>query len=253
MNGDKLMMCNRLYNDLSYLWPLVSFPQDYAKEASYWRRVLREKLEPGRHKILELGVGGGHHLSHLTDDFQATAVDLSESMLAHSQRLNPGVEHQVGDMRTVRLNKKFSAVLIHDAIGYILTEKDLIATFKTAAIHLKLSGIFIMAPDNFRETFQEPRIHHEIRSSGAMEVTYVEYEHDPDPQDSMIESIIVYFIREKGALHIEQDRHVLGLFPLQTWLDLMNQAGFDVEKVPHPVHDDGREAYLLVGTLREGT
>lgn len=74
---------NRMYGDLAYLWSLISPPEDYATEAQYWRDALRDKLGPGRHEIIELGVGGGHNLSHLTDDFQATAVDLSQQMLDH--------------------------------------------------------------------------------------------------------------------------------------------------------------------------
>jgi hypothetical protein len=30
----------------------------------------------------------------------------------------------------------------------------------------------------------------------------------------------------------------------------MAGAGFEVDKRPYPVHDDGREAYLLIGTVR---
>ena len=128
---------NRLYDDLAYLWPVISPPEDYAAEAVYWRRALREKLGPGRHHVLELGVGGGHNLSHLTPYFQATAVDLSPRMLALSEKLNPGVEHHLGDMRTVRLGRKFDAVLVHDAISYMLNEDDLRATFATARYHLR--------------------------------------------------------------------------------------------------------------------
>jgi hypothetical protein len=38
---------------------------------------------------------------------------------------------------------------------------------------------------------------------------------------------------------------------VDTWLDLMNQAGFDTEKVSYPVHDDPRQTFLFVGALRE--
>lgn len=240
---------NRLYDDLAYLWPLLSPPENYADEARYWRDALREKLGPGRHHILELGVGGGHNLSHLTRDFQATAVDLSDGMLAHSKRLNPGVEHLIGDMRTVRLGCIFKAVIIHDAISYMLTKEDLRATFATAAAHLEPGGIFITAPDWFRETFQSPWVSHSTTVGEGMELTYIEYTYDPDPDDTTVETVMFYMIREQGRLRIEEDLHITGLFPLQTWVDLMSEAGFVVEKKAYPVDDDPRQAYLLVGTL----
>ena len=247
------MKLNRMYDEFAHLWPLISAPEEYADEARHWRDVLREKLGPGRHEILELGVGGGNNLSHLTSDSQATAVDLSEKMLTNSMRLNPSVQHHVGDMRHVRLGRKFKAVLIHDAVSYMLTEEDLRLTFATAKAHLEQGGVFVTAPDSFRETFSGPRVSHSTRSDEKTELTYIEYDYDPDPNDTTIETIMFYLIRERGALRIEQDRHITGLFPLQTWTRLMAEAGFAVEKWPYPVHDDRREAYLLVGLAGQAT
>jgi SAM-dependent methyltransferase len=240
---------DRLYGDLAYLWPLVSPPEDYAAEARCWRDVLRRKLGPGRHSILELGVGGGHNLSHLTADFEATAVDLSPDMLGLSKRLNPGVEHLVGDMRTVRLGRKFKAVFIHDAISYMRTEADLRATFDTAAVHLEAGGVFITSPDRFRESFHDPCVDSSTRSDGRTELTFIEYTHDPDPADTTVETIMFYLIRTDGRLQIELDRHITGLFSRRRWLDLMEQAGFQVEQCPCGPEDSPQSSVLLVGTL----
>jgi hypothetical protein len=172
-------------------------------------------------------------------------------MLALSAKLNPGVEHHVGDMRTVRLDRKFKAVIIHDAIDYMLNEADLRAAFETAAAHLEPGGVFITAPDHFRETYRDPRVTSTTRSDGKTELTFIEYDYDPDPEDTTVESIMFYLIREGGELRIEQDRHVTGLFPLQTWLDLMEKAGFSVEQLRCENGDDPRQSVLLVGTSGE--
>ena len=245
------MKLNRLYNDLAYLWPLLDPPEDYAQEASFWRQALREKLGPGRHEVLELGVGGGHLLSHLTADVQATAVDISATMLAHSKRLNPGVEHHLGDMRSVRLGRFFKAVLIHDAISYMLTEDDLRAAFATAKAHLRPGGILITVPDWYRETFHGTSVDHRTRTVGGKEFTYVQYVTDLDPTDSTVETVFIYMVKENGRLKVETDRHVTGIFPLATWQDLLSQAGFDVEAKPYPVYDDDGEGFLLVAMLKE--
>lgn len=62
-----------------------------------------------------------------------------------------------------------------------------------------------------------------------------------------------YLIRESGRLRIELDRHVTGLFPLQTWLGLMTETGFKVEQYPCEHGDDPRQSILLVGTLGKRT
>jgi len=245
-----MMKLPRMYTEFAGYWPLISDPADYANEAHHWRDALRSRLGPGRHEILELGVGGGNNLSHLTADFQAMAVDISPPMLKQARKINPGVELHVGDMRTVRLGRTFQAVLIHDAISYMLSEEDLLATFTTAAAHLGPGGVLITTPDWVRETFRGSAVNHGTNTDGKTTFTHLEYTYDPDPTDTTIESLSWYLIREGSGLRIEQDRHVLGLFPRRTWVERMDQAGFEVEKVPYDVHDDHREAFVFVGTLR---
>jgi len=240
----------RMYTEFARYWALISPPEDYAVEARRWRDVLRSRLGPGRHEVLELGVGGGNNLSHLTDEFDAVAADLSPEMLEQARRLNPQVEFHVGDMRTIRLGRTFKAVLIHDAISYMTTEEDLRATFVTAAAHLDRGGVFVTSPDWFRETFRDPQVSFGANSDGQVTFTLVEYTWDPDPSDTEIDSLCWYLIREGGALRIEQDRHVLGLFPLDAWLRLLEESGFEATTEPYNVYDDHRDSWLLVGTLR---
>lgn len=238
-----------MYTDLAHLWPLMSVPADYEAEARHWREALRAKLGPGRRRILELGVGGGNLLSHLTRDFDATAVDLSDAMLANSRRLNPSVEHHVGDMRSVRLGRSFDAVIAHDAVSYLTSEDDLSSTFATAAAHLSSGGVFVCAPDWVRETFRASASAHGPRGVDP-ELTMFKHAFDADPTDTTVEEVYLFTLRRGRDVQVVEDRHVLGLFPLATWLALMDAAGFDVEKRPYPVHDDGHEAWLLVGTIR---
>ena len=241
----------RLYDDLAYLWPMVSPPEDYAEEAGYWRRAIRNRLGPGRHRILELGAGGGHNLSHLTADFEAEAVDLSPRMLEHSRRLNPDVRHHLGDMRTVRLGTVFDAVLIHDAVSYMLTEDDLRAAFATARAHLRPGGLLLVAPDLVKENFRNGMVLHWPipPSSGGIEVEVEERITDPDPTVTMIESVITYTITEGGSRRVETDVHRTGLFPINTWVRLMSECGFHTQVLPLPGDGDGCGEHLFSGVL----
>jgi SAM-dependent methyltransferase len=238
----------RLYGELAYLWPLLSPPQDYAEEARSWKRVLREKLGPGRHEILALGVGGGHHLSHLTDEFQATAVDLSENMLQISRELNPGVEHHRGDMRSVRLGRTFQAVLVHDAIGYMRSEDDVRAALATAAAHLDAGGVFLTSPNYLRDTFRGPYVYSVTRSSGGVELTFIEVDQASGLDAATVESLMFFLIRRGDELTLEHDRHLSGLFPTSTWLRLLGEAGFRVEERARPASEEAPPGTLFVGT-----
>ncbi|MEC9280618.1 MAG: class I SAM-dependent methyltransferase [Chloroflexota bacterium] len=245
------MTLHRLYNDLAWLWPVISPPEEYADESGYWRRALWGKLGEGRHRILELGSGGGHNLSHLTRHFQATAVDLSPHMLRLSTGLNLGVDHHLGDMRSVRLGQIFDAVLIHDAISYLLTEEDLKSSLETCRVHLRSGGVLLIAPDWVREDFDgaTSKQFQWVRKKGRVEVTIDEHLHDPDPDDTQIESIYTYTIKEIGKERVEKDTHITGLFPIATWTRLMEAAGFRVEVTRLPPNRGGYGGVMFSGVL----
>ena len=242
-----------LYDELAYLWPAISPPEDYALEAVHWRQALRKHLGPGRHRLLELGVGGGHNLSHLTAEFDAAAVDISPKMLELSRRLNPGVEHHLGDMRNFRLpGQAFDAVLIHDAICYMQTEDDLRAAFCTARVHLRPGGLLLVAPDLVRDTFR-PGMHLRWTTKrDGVEIVTEERVYDPDPTDTTVESHFTYTINEMGVRRVEHDIHVTGLFPIATWMSLFEEAGFTTELIPLPGDGDGCGEHLFCGVLRPG-
>ncbi|MEM9413898.1 MAG: class I SAM-dependent methyltransferase [Planctomycetota bacterium] len=250
----------RLYDDLARLWPHLSPPEHYAPEAAAVRGILDEHLgdPPAGQKwrILELGAGGGHTLYHLADHFDCTAVDLSQPMLDQCKALNPKIPCIQGDMRSVQLGETFDAVLIHDAIDYMLTEADVLATLRTAATHLRPGGVALIAPTYVKETFVDgdvaddgttipgignPRGEGEppaLRSSAAIhdELTYFTFVHDTDPEDSVFEMILLYLIRDGQTRQVQlvEDRHTCGLFAAEHWLAMMQQAGLQPQPVAPP-------------------
>ena len=227
------MTTPRLYDELSDLWPLVSPPDDCAAEAKHARDILLRCLdETGVHKrysILELGSGAGHTFCHLVDEFDAEAVDLSGPMLDRSRALNPAVTHHAADLRTVRLGKRFDAVLAYDSLDYMLTEADLRAAFVTAAEHLRPGGLFVAAINYTCETFAEHESAHDFHSDGDVDLTNISYVH-AHPSGVGIELVMLLLVRQDGELRVEEDRHHCGLFPLETWQHLLDEAGFDVEE-----------------------
>lgn len=216
----------KLYNELAPWWHLLSAPADYADEAKFVRRVLRESCVNPPRTVLELGSGGGNNASHLKCFFQMTLVDRARGMLRASRQLNPECEHVLGDMRTVRLKRTFDAVFIHDAIMYITTERDLLRVVQTAFVHCKPGGAVVIMPDCTRETFA-PGVKHGGHDDGARGMRYLEWTYDPEPNDSTYITDFVYLLRAaNGTVRAEQDRHTEGLFARATWLRLLKQAGF---------------------------
>lgn len=259
------MPAPRLYADLAHLWPLLSPPEDCAAEARIVREVLTSRLRVKDRKlrVLEFGAGAGHTLVHLGDLVDAVAVDTSEAMLAHCRRANPRVQAVVGDMRSASVSLpgagalpgtggKFDAVLLYDAIDYLLSEADVRATFANAHRHLRRGGLFLAAPTYTAETFENGHAAVDRRAGDGLDVTYLSYVHDPNPLDSTFELILVYLIRQGRGVTIEEDRHKCGLFPLDAWATWMDEAGFRVE-VRENAGDTSAEEQphvMLIGTKR---
>jgi len=236
----------RLYREFASWWPLLSPPEEYLEEATFYRELLVAACEAPPRTLLELGSGGGSNASHLKQQLTLTLVDRSKEMLAVSFALNPECEHALGDMRDVRLGRVFDCVLIHDAICYLTSEAELRAAFDTAFAHCRPGGAVLLAPDHVRETFQTGTAHGGHDGADGRGLRYLEWTWDPDPSDSTYLVDYAFLLRERdGSVCVEHDRHVEGLFARETWLRLLAEAGFAPSVAEYPSEDlTGHEVFV---------
>lgn len=223
----------KLYDELAAWWPLLSAPADYEEEATFYFNAMQEAADRRIETMIELGCGGGNNASFIKRRVQQLVlVDLSEGMLVHSRQLNPECEHHVGDMRSVRLNRVFDAVFVHDAVSYMLTEADVADAIQTAAAHCRPGGVALFAPDHLRETFK-PGTDCGGHDGADRAMRYLSWSWDPDPGDTTVITDYTYTFRHPdGSIHVRHDRHTEGLFSRDTWLRLFRHAGFDPRVVP---------------------
>lgn len=216
----------RLYTELADWFHLLTAPEDYAEEAAEIVRLAEAAVEGELVTLLELGSGGGNNASHLKARFECTLTDLSEEMLKLSRRLNPECEHVAGDMRTLRLGRRFDVVLVHDAVVYMTTEADLQAVFETAFAHTRPGGVAIFLPDCTRETLVEST-RNGGHDGGGRSLRYLEWTRDPDPADCTYEVDYLVALREGEApLRVVHDHYVEGVFARDDWVAWLRHAGF---------------------------
>ena len=215
----------KMYSSLAPWWPLLSSPSDYAEEAQSFLSMI--ELAPGaRPTLLELGSGGGNLASHMKAYFDVTLSDISPDMLAVSRQLNPELEHIVGDMRSLRIERRFDLVLIHDAIAYCATRGDLRAALATTAEHCRPGGVVIVAPDYVKETFTPDTDWGGSDGEDGRALRYLEWSWDPDPADDSMEVAYTIVLRDSdGRVRVELDQHHEGLFAEAAWLDLFGEVG----------------------------
>jgi len=168
-------------------------------------------------------------------------------MLDVSSSINRECEHVEGDMRTLRLDRSFDAVLVHDAVMYMTTEADLRAVMTTAFVHLRPGGAALFVPDCTRETFAE-RTSHGGHDGDERSLRYLEWTRDPDPADTTFDVEFALLLRN-GAAPIRDlhEHHVHGLFGRGEWLDWLRDVGFESTAVRLDVDGDVAEYVGFVG------
>lgn len=224
-------MSHRLYDEYAAWFELLTVPEDYLEESRSIERAIVEHCEGPATTLLELGAGGGNNAFHLQRSFELTLVDLSAEMLELAGRRVPGGERVIGDMRSIRLGRRFDAVLIHDAITYMTSESDLSAALATAHAHCRPGGVAVFLPKFLRETFQPRTRHGGYDGSGddARAMRYLHWCTDPDPTDDTYTVLLTWILREgSGPPRIDTEAHINGMFSRATWCRLIEAAGFDL-------------------------
>ena len=238
----------RLYSDLAWTWPIISPVKDYMEETELFSKLIREYSKIEVKTLLHLGCGGGHNDYAFKKHFKVTSLDISEDMLTLAKKLNPEVNYHHGDMRTVRLEERFDAVITLDSINYIKTVENLQRTFITAYEHLKPGGAFLTLVEQIAGQFKQNNTMHSTHFQGDVEITFIENYYDPDLADTNYEATFIYLIRVGGKLEVHTDRHLCGIFKLETWLGFLKATGFEVKQVKftHSTFAEGESYPMLI-------
>jgi len=122
--------------DKSAATDLVAIISTYSREAGQ--------------SILDFGCGTGRDLGQLSHmGLDCVGVDFVQTMVDHAASSYPDVEFHAGDLRTLRLDRKFDVVsCLGSCLNYMLTNSDLRTAMKTLRHHCKDDGLVVIEPLN---------------------------------------------------------------------------------------------------------
>jgi len=226
-----------IYDTYVDWYPLLDPREDHAEECAEFVSHFDSVLGGAPATLLELGGGAGNNATFMKLRFDTTVTDLSPKMLALSEEANPDCTHVVGDMRTMRLERTFDAVLIHDAIGHITTRADVLAALTTARVHLQEGGVLLLVPDCVRESFEESTDDDASEADG-LGLQFIVRCWDPDPDDDMFRTDYAFLLRDGGGVHAVHMSHEESLLSVDTWRQLLEAAGFAPTPVPRTLPED---------------
>lgn len=238
-------MNNGIYDELVSWYPMLDPLEEHEQECALFIELLRGAIEGQAKTLLELGAGAGNNGYYLKRAFACTLTDLSAPMLALSRALNPECTHALGDMRTIALDERFDAVVVHDAIVYMLTERDLSRVAHNVFDHLRPGGAALFIPDCVRDNFGEETDVHIIEDEQTdRAMRCMSWMWDPDPQDTTYTVEYAYLLREGDRSHSVHDVHLEGLFSEADWRRVLEGAGFIVETAPRTLDEEQAQFYF---------
>jgi SAM-dependent methyltransferase len=150
MGDGQYTTSTRVFDAYARYYDLLYQDKDYAAEAQFVHKQLLRQGGGGG-SLLELGCGTGRHAMEFANfGYSVEGVDLSENMVQQAMRRADVCPEErkpafkIGDVRTVRLGRKFDTVVsLFHVMSYQTTDADLQAAFRTAAHHLNAGGLFL--------------------------------------------------------------------------------------------------------------
>jgi len=202
--------------------------RDYPREAAELDRLIQER-RPGARTLLDVACGTGAHLDHLSG-YEAEGLDLDPEMLAVARERLPKVAFHEGDMVDFDLGKRFDAVVcMFSSIGYVRTEERLRSAVASMARHLEPGGVLVVEPWLSPEAWVDRHVGAVFVDEPELKIARMNVG-EREGNLSIFE--FEYLVGTPNGLERFNERHELGLFTVEQYLEAFRAAGLEVDHDP---------------------
>jgi SAM-dependent methyltransferase len=212
--------------------------KDYAGESAALDELIQQR-KPGARALLDVACGTGAHLRHLRERYEVVGVDLDPAMVQEAGRhLGEDAVFQA-DMRSLRLDRTFDAVLcLFSSIGYVRDTDELDAAVASMAAHLNPGGVLVVdgwvRPGAWRDG-----IWGAIETAEAEDVKVVRVSRS-SRQGSLTRLEMHHLVATPEGIEHLVDHHELTLFDPGSYELAFERAGLRIEVVAGPLEDRDR-------------
>ncbi len=137
----------KLYSELAQVYhEMYQSVFDYKKEFKFYNNVLRKY---NCKNVLEIGCGSGNLAGlFLKSGYSYTGLDLFDEMLNIARKAEPKAMFIQGDMRNLKMKKKYDAIIVTGrSFTYMTKNQDVMKALRSMNNVLAKNGILIF--DNF--------------------------------------------------------------------------------------------------------
>lgn len=218
----------------------ASMGKDHSDEAHKVHDLIQQHKRSSSNTLLEVACGTGLHASVLQNFYQVEGLDLDAEMLAVASQNFPDISFHQADMAEFDLGKQFDAVTcLFSSIGYVKTKARLNQAVQTMTRHLMPGGVLLVEPWFSPDAWQAGSVHTLHVDQPDLKITRMNLS---EVEDRLSFFVFHYIVGTPQGIEYFTERHELGLFTHEEYLDAFRKAGLEV------IHDleglDGRGLYI---------
>ncbi len=231
---------NKRYEHLAYVYDNLMSKKKYER----WGKLIKDvvkKYDIKKGAALDVACGTGKISSFLDSlGFQVTGIDLSAKMIGVAKSKKMPIKFLVADMRNFSLQKKkfIFVTSFYDSLNYLLSDKDMLKTFKSVYSHLSPGGMFLFdmntrqhvsAAQNYKPQISEGKDFYSVFCYGG--------------KDRIWTLDIDVFIKHSGVYKLFQEHHIERGYNESDIRPLLEKAGFSLILVQtdYAIYEDNKK------------
>jgi ubiquinone/menaquinone biosynthesis C-methylase UbiE len=218
----------------------ASVGKDYAVETQKIRALIEKYKESPGNTLLEVACGTGMHASHLSKTYQIEGLDFDPEMLAIARQNHPDIPFHQADMVDFDLKRQFDVLTcLFSSIGYVKTTARLNQAIQTMTRHLVAGGVLLVEPWFSPEQWQVGKVSGMLMEEPNLKIARMSVS-ELDGALSFFD--FHYMVGTPEGISYFTERHELGLFTNDEYLEAFRLAGLEVLHDPEGIY--GRGLYI---------
>ncbi len=204
----------------------ASAGKDYAAETQKIHALIKKHKKSPGNTLLEVACGTGMHASHLSKTYQIEGLDLDPEMLAIACQNHPDILFHQADMVDFDLKRQFDVITcLFSSIGYAKTTPRLNQAIQTMTRHLVAGGVLLVEPWFSPEQWHPGKVSGMLVEEPNLKIARMNVS-EADGTLSFFD--FHYLVGTSEGINYFTERHELGLFTNEEYLEAFRLAGLEV-------------------------
>lgn len=217
-----------------------SMGKDYVAEAQKAHSLIQQHKRSSGNTLLEVACGTGLHASILKEFYRVEGLDLDDEMLTVAKQAYPDIPFHQADMVDFGLGKQFDAITcLFSSIGYAKTTIRLVRAIQTMTNHLLPGGVLIVEPWFAPDQFEVGSVFALFADKPDLKVCRMSH---GEVEENLSILNFHYMVGTPQGVEYFTERHELGLFTQEEYLEAFRKAGLEITYDPEGL--DGRGLYI---------